>query len=531
MKRLVILSLAIALYLYANAQSCTYRNPVIPGYHPDPSVCRVGNEFYLVNSTFQYFPGVPIFKSKDLVHWKQIGNVLTRDSQLSLKDATSWTGIYAPTIRYHNATWYMITTNVNGRGNFMVTAKKPEGPWSEPIWLEQQGIDPSLFFDQDRCYMCSNPDDAIYLCEIDPKTGKQLTASKKIWEGTGGRYVEGPHIYFKDGYYYLLCSEGGTEMAHSLTIARSKNIYGPYESNPANPILTNCNFKGQYKQIQGTGHGDLVRASDGSWWITFLAYRNFGGAYHHLGRETYLAPVTWEQGQWPVINNGEAIDTLMTANLLEGAAKPVEKVNIGPEIDLNNPQWLHIQNPIAENYENKDGQLKLVGHGTLSENNQPTFVGVRQTSENFKVETEISNLSELKKMGSYGLTIYQINDGHVDFCINNGFVLLKLKLKSIDTTLDMKELPEDASKVKLEIVGNEKNYCFYATVYNAKGEKAMFYELTDKGTETTCFESVDCSLLSTEVAGGFTGVVLGMFSEYEHQDAAALFNYFKYTEK
>lgn len=292
MKRLVILSLAIALYLYANAQSCTYRNPVIPGYHPDPSVCRVGNEFYLVNSTFQYFPGVPIFKSKDLVHWKQIGNVLTRDSQLSLKDATSWTGIYAPTIRYHNATWYMITTNVNGRGNFMVTAKKPEGPWSEPIWLEQQGIDPSLFFDQDRCYMCSNPDDAIYLCEIDPKTGKQLTASKKIWEGTGGRYVEGPHIYFKDGYYYLLCSEGGTEMAHSLTMARSKNIYGPYESNPANPILTNCNFKGQYKQIQGTGHGDLVRASDGSWWITFLAYRNFGGAYHHLGRETYLAPVT-----------------------------------------------------------------------------------------------------------------------------------------------------------------------------------------------------------------------------------------------
>ena len=147
-------------------------NPIIPGFHPDPSVCRVGDDYYLVNSSFQYFPGVPIFHSKDLVNWQQIGNVLDRDSQLPLHGATSWQGIYAPTIRYHKGVYYMITTNVGNGGNFMVTATNPAGPWSEPVWLEQQGIDPSLYFENDKCYMVSNPDNTIMLCEIDPKTGK-----------------------------------------------------------------------------------------------------------------------------------------------------------------------------------------------------------------------------------------------------------------------------------------------------------------------------------------------------------------------
>lgn len=248
-----------------------YRNPVIPGYHPDPSVCRVGDTFYLVNSSFQYFPGVPIFQSKDMVHWQQIGNVLDRESQIPLKGASSWLGIYAPTIRYHEGTYYMITTNVGNGGNFIVTATDPRGPWSEPVWLKQQGIDPSLYFENGKCYMVSNPGDAIWLCEINPKTGEQLSASKKLWQGDGGRYPECPHIYKKDGYYYLLISEGGTELAHHLTIARSRNIDGPYESNPKNPILTNCSRLGQSLQIQGTGHGDLVQAPDGSWWMVFLA--------------------------------------------------------------------------------------------------------------------------------------------------------------------------------------------------------------------------------------------------------------------
>jgi alpha-N-arabinofuranosidase len=222
MKQIILSLLLLAGTFTLHAQ--TYRNPVIGGFHPDPSICRVGNDYCLVNSSFQYFPGVPIFHSTDLVHWQQVGNVLTRPSQLPLKGASSWLGIYAPTLRYHDGTFYMITTNVGNGGNFIVTATRPEGPWSEPVMLQQQGIDPSLFFEDGKCYMVSNPDNTIMLCEIDAKTGRQLTPSRPIWQGMGGRYPEGPHIYKKDGYYYLLISEGGTELAHHLTIARSKDI-------------------------------------------------------------------------------------------------------------------------------------------------------------------------------------------------------------------------------------------------------------------------------------------------------------------
>ena len=353
LQRLLWLAASVITALQLTAQSAgAYLNPVIPGFNPDPSICRVGNDYYVVNSTFHYFLGVPIYHSTDMVNWEQIGNVLTRDSQLPLNQASSWLGIYATTIRYHEGTFYMITTNVGNGGNFMVTATDPRGPWSEPIWLKQQGIDPSLYWEDGHCYMVSNPGDKIWLCEIDDKTGEQLTESVALWCGDGGRYPEAPHIYKKDGYYYLLISEGGTELAHSLTIARSKNIEGPYISNPANPIMTNCSQKGQVLQVQGTGHGDFVQAPDGSWWVAFLAYRNFGGSYHHLGRETYLAPVQWPEGGWPVVNGGEPIDTLMQANL---GGTPVRRLRTVTHEDLmawpERPMWMHMQSPIEANYE------------------------------------------------------------------------------------------------------------------------------------------------------------------------------------
>src|SRR5574344_949901 len=183
MKKILCLLLFVIISESSFAQG--YHNPIIPGYHPDPSVCRVGSDFYLVNPSFQYFPGVPVFHSKDLINWEQIGNVLTRDSQLPLKGASSWLGIYAPTIRYNDGTFYMITTNVGNGGNFMVTATSPEGPWSEPMYLQHQGIDPSLYFEDGKCYMVSNPDNTITLCEIDASTGRQLSESRPIWRGTG----------------------------------------------------------------------------------------------------------------------------------------------------------------------------------------------------------------------------------------------------------------------------------------------------------------------------------------------------------
>ena len=413
----------------------------------------------------------------------------------------------------------MITTNVgngpNGFANFIVTAKDPKGPWSDPIWLEQQGIDPSLYFEDGKAYMVSNPDLTITLCEIDPVSGKQLTPSKAIWRGTGGRYPEGPHIYKKDGYYYLLISEGGTELAHKLTIARSKDIYGPYESNPNNPILTNCNMKGQYSQIQATGHGDFVQAKDGSWWIVFLAYRHFVGSYHHLGRETFLAPVEWKEGQWPVVNGGNAIEVEMDVETLAGK-KAKEKRD--SKIIEDSLDWLYIQNPIKENYVFKDGKLTMTASKTsLSDNKIPSFLGIRQESPSMTLETEIAleNISEGVKAG---LTLYQTHDGHFDLFVrkNNETdidIIFGHKIKSlvgenvvnIDATL--------IEKIKLKITSNAEKYFFEYSIDDGK----TFEKINEQ----------DVFLVSTEVVGGFTGITMGMFAEGEGK---VEFGYFDYTE-
>jgi len=514
MKRLLTLLSLVVCVLVLHAQQL--RNPVIPGYHPDPSVCRVGSDFYLVNSSFQYFPGVPVFHSKDLVNWEQIGNVLDRESQLPLNGATSWLGIYAPTIRYNEGTYYMITTNVGNGGNFMVTATNPAGPWSEPVWLEQQGIDPSLYFEDGKTYMVSNPDNTITLCEIDPLTGRQLTESRALWCGTGGRYPEGPHLYKKDGYYYLLISEGGTELAHKLTIARSRDIYGPYEANPANPILTNCSMAGQGMQIQGTGHGDLVQAADGSWWMVFLAYRNFGGSYHHIGRETCLAPVEWQQDQWPVVNGGNPIDTLMSVMTLPAVPmrKPASRTLFNNKLG---PEWVYIQNPIAENYQMKEGRLHLRANGWLADNKRPTFVGRRQESAVFTAETEVE---VPQGNGICGLTVYQINDGFIHFYVSEGGIAVGGKLKSVE--LDMEKFQwylDDPvpQTVRLRITSDGRQYQF---LYALPGQE---FELLD---------TIDCALLSTEVVGGFTGVTIGMTAEAMDFDADCygVFSYFDYQE-
>ena len=273
-----------------------FTNPIIPGFYPDPSVCRVGEDYYLVTSTFEFFPGVPVFHSRDLVHWEQIGHCLTRPSQLPLQDAEPSGGIYAPTIRYHDGLFYMVTTNVTCGGNFYVTATDPAGEWSDPIYVDQGGIDPSLFFDDDgKVYFVSNGDGCMSLCEIDPATGVKLAPTVKTWTGMGGRYPEAPHLYKINGMYYMMIAEGGTEYGHMETIARSASPYGPWEPSPRNPILTNRNTT-MDMPIQATGHADLVQTQNGDWYAVFLAFRMTQGYFHHLGRETYLAPVVWEDG-------------------------------------------------------------------------------------------------------------------------------------------------------------------------------------------------------------------------------------------
>ena len=488
-----------------------YTNPVVKGFHPDPSVCAVGEDYYLVNSTFQYFPGVPVFHSRDLVNWEQIGNVLTRRSQLELDNALAWGGIYAPTIRYHEGMFYMITTNCSGRGNFIVHATDPAGEWSDPVWVDQGGIDPSLFWHDGKCWYTGTTDNWIVLFEVNPMTGEKLSEVKQIWRGTGGRYPEGPHLYFKDGWYYLLIAEGGTEYAHSITMARSRNIEGPYEANPANPILTHCNMQSQGNIIQGLGHGDLVQAHDGSWWMCCLGFRTQGGSYHLLGRETFMTPVKWEEGGWPVVEGG-AISTEMNVPTLPQTAAPASN----PTLDFSKmnsfgPEWIHIRNPFTENYIFTGNALQLKAGKSLDERTvSPTFIGRRQEDIFFK-STACVEVAK-KASAEAGLSVYMDADAHYDiFLKRDGVLSFRVRLGELSKTQDFKI---DKGPVFLQVEGDENLYHFS---WSSDGEN--WHQVGQ----------MNAKYISTESTGGFTGIILGLFSTGT-PGSVGTFHSFSYTQ-
>ena len=523
MRKLILLAgLAFGLSAWAQQASQGYRNPVIPGFHPDPSVCRAGNDFYLVNSSFQYFPGVPLYHSTDLVHWQQIGHCLTRPSQLKLDGASTWGGIYAPTIRYNDGVFYMITTNVTDKGNFLVHATDPAGPWSEPVWLEQGGIDPSLYFEDGKCWLVSNPSDAIYLCQIDPTTGEQLTPSKPIWTGTGGRYPEGPHIYKKDGWYYLLISEGGTEYGHKVTIARSRRIDGPYTGNPANPILTHINQNAQSNPIQGTGHADLVQAPDGSWWMVCLAFRTFGSQHHLMGRETFLAPVRWDKDAWPVVNADGTISLQMDVPTLPQQSLPARPERTDFDTDTLGHEWVYVRNYHPEDYRLKDGRLCLRATpvGLETTDDSPTLVLRRQDLPNFCATTSL-RLRRASAGDEAGLTVYMYEDAHSDIVLRRQAdgqtgVTLRHKMGRLTHEEPLATVPSD-SYVSLRVEGTPDAYAFsYST----------------DGRTFRPLGSLNSRYLSTETVGGFTGLMLGLFatSADSSSEAEAQFDYFDYKE-
>ena len=505
----------------------TYKNPVIPGFYPDPSVCRVGGDFYLVNSSFEYFPGVPIWHSRDLIHWRQIGHVLTRRSQLELAGVKCSDGIYAPTIRFHDGLFYMITTLViaGSYKNFFVTATNPAGPWSEPVWYDQSGIDPSLFFDDDgKVYFQSNRgltfnmERAIYQSEMDIKTGRRLTEPKLIWRGSGGCYVEGPHIYKRDGWYYLLTAEGGTSYGHMVALARSRSIWGEYESCPHNPILSN---RHAYEQIHGTGHADLVQAADGSWWMVHLAFRKTVGDIHTLGRETCLEPVTWCDG-WPVVNQTGTCSEIMNVPTLPPQPWPQKNAREdfdGSELGL---EWIHLRNPVAENFSltERKGFLRLRGsEKNLFDVASPTFVARRQQHFDFTTTTSLEFDSKNSNEEA-GLTLLMTNEHHYDFFVTTRneqrLLVVKYSLELIQQTAA--EIPLAPGAVQLSVTGTKEIYRFS---YSQTG--ASFREIA----------KVNTRYLGTEVTSGYNGVIIGLYATGNGQPCAtpADFDWFDYQPK
>jgi xylan 1,4-beta-xylosidase len=328
-----------------------YSNPVKRGFFPDPSVIRVDTDYYMVNSSFQYFPAIPISHSTDLVHWEIIGHAICDSSYLDLSETMDSRGIWAPDISYHNGKFYIFATLRFNSASFaegpmrcqlVMTADTPEGPYSKPTVLRVDNIDPSHFVDDDgKHYMIIAP--GITVVPLNDACTKVTGEPVQVWAGTGERCPEGPHILKKDGWYYAILAEGGTGYGHGINVGRSRSLFGEYEPSPYNPVMRQ---KDPSAPIQRTGHGKLVKTQNGNddWWITYLCGRPNQGHYTTVGRETALDPVQWTADGWFTVNNGNGPSLEQDAPALpQTIFAPFEHDDF--DSDKLNLNWEFVRNP------------------------------------------------------------------------------------------------------------------------------------------------------------------------------------------
>ncbi|MBW4082773.1 glycoside hydrolase family 43 protein [Paenibacillus sp. S150] len=536
----------------SSSQQIAYKNPVLPGFYPDPSITRRGDDYFLVCSSFEYFPGVPIFHSRDLVQWTQIGHVLDRISQLDLRGCSSSGGIYAPTIRYHDGLFYMITTNVSGIGNFFVTAADPAGPWSDPVKVPFGGIDPSLMFDADgKVYVTvqegSGYDSHIIQYEIDAATGEALSEPAVVWTGDGGPWAEGPHLYAIDGLYYIMSASGGTGPEHREIIGRSREPYGPFEQ-LAHPILTH---NGIGHPIQYLGHADLIEGPGGQWWAVFLGVRPGKEGFSVLGRETFLAPVGWTEDGWPMIDNNEGtVELDMTVGPIpltgpeleqvpgfvtemepgsspeplaqitpEPVAEPISGEPVPPALPGLEPAGFRgsydfdetelpfaltfVRNPAEGSWSLKErpGWLALYGQAAgPGDGGELAFVGRRQQHK----EAEWSTLLELESPGegeAAGLCVRMNEQAHYEICLahKDGHAVIAAYLTVKGQTQLAAEVPAEAGRVYLKIAADPTEY-------------GLFYSLDGRGWSKLAAGTAYALSPQAVEFNGFTGVVAGMYA-------------------
>jgi len=480
----------------------TFRNPILTGFHPDPSLCRAGDDFYLVNSTFEYFPGLPIYHSRDLVHWEQVGNALDRPSQLPLQGANDFGGLYAPTIRFWKGTFYLTCTNVSGGGNFIVKAKDPAGPWSEPVWMNDYNIDGSMFFDDDgKAYFTQQGGGekaGIKQSLFDPETCLMTTTPKVVHNDQSEYWNEGPHLYKMKGKYFLMLAEGGTGLQHMEWIGRSDSPWGPFEPCPYNPILTERDEPNS--PIQCTGHADLVEAPDGTWWAVFLGVRMHDGS-SVLGRETFLSPVEWKDG-WPVFNGDHHVALEMNAPKLKSHPFPAPKTSYRFDEDKLGPEWIHVRNidPKDISLSRRKGTLSLrAGKGSLDDKAQvPAFAGQRQPD--FEVTARCSmEFTPGKDDEEAGLMVRSNDNNHYEVGVGrwDGETCVYVRNRVQAREYLVARRPFEGGKVFLELSGQVSQYQFAWSRDGKTWETLAASEAAD---------------LSKERAGGFTGTAIGLYA-------------------
>ncbi len=503
-----------------------YLNPILAGFYPDPSICRKGEDYFLVCSSFSYYPGVPIFHSRDLVHWSSLGHVLNRPSQLQLPEGIRLSGgIYAPAISYnpHNDTFYMITTAVDGIGNFIVKTQDPfSQSWSDPILLPKVGgIDPSLLFDEDgKAYIVHNdaPDGeakwdghrAIWLHNFDPETDttfgeKQVILDAGIDPSTKPIWIEGPHLYNINGRYYLMAAEGGTSINHSEVILSAEQPQGPYMPAPRNPILTQRDLhEERTDKITCVGHADLIDTPEGDWWAVFLGCRPYEGEHYNTGRETFLLPVTWQDGYPVILEQGKQVPILVGKQHLT-ATEEAFTGNLCYSTDFSeglSHHFLMLRTPQEAWYRTDRKGLHLrPTTRTINQLSNPSMLAHRQQHLAFTAET---TLCFAPKEGDVaGLVCYQRETHHILLGKTSRADVPQVVL--IRTEQGIKEqlaaIPltqEQAAKpLTLRVSADGATYTFSALIDNEELLPAT---------------AVDGRHLSTHSAGGFTGAVVGMYA-------------------
>lgn len=487
-----------------------YQNPIIRGFHPDPSICRVGKDYYLVTSSFEYFPGIPVYHSRDLVNWVQIGNCLQNPEDFPFLEAADSGGVWAPAIRYDGGVFY-VTATFDGCGNFIVRTEEPGGQWSKPVWVSVGGIDPSVYFEDGRAYYCTNQtlhsgQEEISQYEINLENGNVIGEGKMIWRGIGGGHLEAPHVYRIGEWYYLLAAEGGTNFNHMVTVARSKALWGPYESCPDNPILTNVHDTS--KEVLCAGHGDLIQDHNGNWWMVHLAIRLSRRTMSHLGRETFLTPILWQDG-WPRVANGRK-----AALEVDGPLWAEQKMEKCIRADFYKscwePEWIFLREPEKTAYRRGGGRLRLYPSAIhFPDKKNPVFAAVRQCDFNFELNMEFDFIP-FKEGDEAGLSIVLSSQFYYCFVkkMTEGAVFLVLEKHAEDLYQRACQIPVADGRLYLRIRGDKE---FYYFSYSADGIKYL-----DAAKASTRF-------LACEVSGRcFTGTVAGLYTATDEKTEAVM---------